>query len=63
MTIICRGDSIKLGFNPDYNTVREIKDAAQILRDLIRKRRDVPIPDPEDFADIFDTMTQNFEVA
>jgi len=65
-------DKIKLMFNPDYNTVAEVKDAAQILRDLLRKREHYVnavgshYPDPDDairFMQTFDTLTQGFEVA
>jgi len=55
---------IYLAFNPDYNTVREVKDAAQVLRDLLNKRNNLGSTntDAEMFLDIFDSMTQNFEV-
>jgi hypothetical protein len=59
-------------FNPDYNTVREVKDAAQILRDLIKRRellrsrsleREMPAEElARMFLDSFDTITQNVEV-
>lgn len=62
-------NKIRLEFNPDYNTVREVKDAAQILRDLIQKRKQLEGMCNGDFDMIsgsflpsFDTMTQGFEV-
>jgi len=62
-------DTIKLHFNPDYNTVRDVKDAAMILRDLINRRGMLQEACNGDvdmiagsFLNSFDTMTQNFEV-
>ena len=62
---------IKLEFSTDYNTVREVKYAAQILRDLLIKREQMPqiqtshYPEPDDairFVEAFDSLTQNFGV-
>jgi hypothetical protein len=65
-----------LKFNPDCNTVQEVKLCAAILRDLIRKRQQLKLDnattdvrgalrlgDAERFMQSFDTLTQNLEVS
>lgn len=61
--------NMKLEFNPDYNTVREVKDAAMILRDLIKRRQMLEETCNGDFDMVagsllnhFDTMTGGIEV-
>jgi len=60
---------MKLEFNPDCNTVKEVKEAAMILRDLIHKRNMLQESCLGDYDMIagsllnsFDTLTQNIEV-
>ena len=60
--------TLVLEFNPDYNTVREVKDAAMILRDLINRRNMLQESCDGNYDMIagsllnsFDTMTQNVE--
>jgi len=59
---------IVLEFNPDYMQMRDVKTAAQVLRDLI-KQRDMLERSTDgnfdmiagSFLNSFDTMTQNME--
>ena len=62
---------MKLEFNPDCNTVKEVKQAAMVLRDLINRRNMLETStDPkfdrsataEAMLNSFDTLTQNIEV-
>ena len=59
-------DKIKLQFNPDYNTVAELKEIQNIMATLLH-RREMYAKDPtqlecEMFVASFDTMTQGVEV-
>ena len=65
-------NKIKLEFNSDFNTVCEIKDAAQILRAMLIKREQMPqiqtshYPEPDDairFVEAFDILTQGVKAA
>ena len=66
---------MKLKFNPDFNTAKEVRDAAYILRELVRRRTflqecafDEAVCDidkdnlAQRFMESFDTMTHNVEV-
>ena len=60
---------LTLKFNPDYMVMRDVKDASQILRDLIRERELIKSRTGGDFSmsaeaflNAFDTIAQNLEV-
>ena len=56
-----------LEFNPEYMTVRDLKNATDLLRDLVRSRERLanavmPQAEREErFMNLFDTLTQNVE--
>ena len=59
-------DKIKLQFNPDYNTVAELKVIQDIMSTLLHRREmyaKVPTQlECEMFVSSFDTLTQSLEV-
>lgn len=50
-----------LEFNPDFNTVKDLKEAARILRDLVKRRQQFQGEPDEQFVNSFDCLTQNVE--
>ena len=45
-------------FNPDFNTVHELKHIARAMRDLLRAANDLEVS-PERFFDSFQMLTNN----
>ena len=58
--------TIKLAFNPDYNTIAEMKEVQRVMASLLHRRRTFE-KEPtqlecEMFLASFDTLTQGMEV-